>query len=109
MSYDAFMQSTPKVIKLTIDAYWENQKKSWEKIEYQSWLNGYYVMNAVGANFSRRVKYPENPLKKEAVVVEDMELSEEEKTYYTEKLFERLQRMKDRNDRYKARQGKQGS
>lgn len=49
-------------VKRHIDAYWKRRKNEWEKAEYQSWLTGSYVMNAIGAAFSKKIKYPKNPL-----------------------------------------------
>lgn len=81
---------TPGAVQLHIEAFWNVRKNEWEKSEYQSWLSGYYVMHAIGCNLSRKIKYPKNPMEEERVIVENMELTEEEKIIYQEQLFNRL-------------------
>lgn len=95
---------TPEGIRLQIEAFWKTRKNEWEKAEYQSWLTGYYTMYAIGSNISRKIKYPKNPMEEERVVVEDMELTEEEKIIYQEQLFNRLLLMS--NKRKGVEQGK---
>ena len=49
-------------VKRHIDAYWKRRKNEWERTEYQAWLIGAYTMNAIAAAFSKKAKYPKNPL-----------------------------------------------
>lgn len=95
---------TPAAIRRRIDAFWKQKKNDWERSEYESWLNGWYVMNAIACSFSRKHKYPQNPLKQETVVVEDMVLTESEKDYYRDEFVKRLQRMEKRFNKAKERE-----
>lgn len=55
---------------------------------------------------SKKNKYPDNPLtqqEEEYIVVDDMELSEEEKEAYTKMWFERLEGMANKNKLSKGR------
>ena len=103
--YKVFFKSTPYAIKVTAEAFWRARKNDWERAEYQAWLTGKYVQYAIGASFSRKNKYPKNPMEEEKVIVEDMELTEEEKAFYTEKLFEKLENMAEKNRKYKEQNG----
>lgn len=58
---DAF-HMTFGAVKRHIDAYWKRRKNEWERTEYQAWLIGAYTMNAIAAAFSKKAKYPNNPL-----------------------------------------------
>lgn len=89
---------------MQIEAFAERKKKEWESLEYQAWISGYYVMRGVAHIMSKKNKYPDNPLKVEEVVVEDMELTEEEKEFYTDKLFGKLMAMKEKHDRFNKKQ-----
>lgn len=95
---------TPAMIKRQIKAYWEQRKNEWEKAEYQSWLNGWYTLNAIACSFSRKHKYPKNPMEQEQVIVEDMVLTEDEKDYYRDKFVKRLQRMQKRFNKSKEKE-----
>lgn len=97
------MKMTPSAIKLAIEAYWKRQKNYWERAEYQSWLSGLYVMNAIGASFSRKHKYPKNPMEQQQVTQEELELTEEQKDYYREQFVKRLQRMEKRFNKAKEK------
>lgn len=91
-----FLHMTMRSIKNAIEGFRKRQKNDWERIEYHAWLNGYYNMQAIGTYFSRKVKYPQNPLNREQVVVDDMDLTEEEKDFYRDQFVKRLQRMEKR-------------
>lgn len=97
------MKMTPSAIKLAIEAYWKRQKNYWERAEYQSWLSGLYVMNAIGASLSRKHKYPKNPMEQQQVTQEELELTEEQKDYYREQFVKRLQRMEKRFNKAKEK------
>lgn len=43
------------------EAYLQKKREEFEQIETMAWLNGRYVMSAVGACFSKNAKYPELP------------------------------------------------
>lgn len=101
------MRMTPNTIKMEIEAYWKRQKSALEIVEYQSWLNGLYVMNAVGACFNKKNKYPDNPMKKQQVIEEDIQLTEEQKDYYCDQFVKRLQRMERRFNKSKEKINKE--
>lgn len=63
------------------------------------------MLRAIGCMFSKHSKYPKNPLlqQEEYVVVEDMDLTEEDKEKYTQMWFDRLQSMADKNYLSKGR------
>lgn len=67
-----------------------------KKIEHLAWLTGAYVMHSIGASFSKKIKYPDSPLSEKQVVVEDMELTEEEKEAGLQNLMAKLQGMADK-------------
>lgn len=105
MPYKTFFKSTPHAIQITIESFWKSRKNDWERAEYQAWLTGYYVQYAIGASLSKKIKYPKNPMEEETVVIEDMELTEEETIFYTEKFFAKLEHMAEKNRRYKEKMG----
>lgn len=80
-------------IKLEIEGFQDRKKNEWERTEYQSWLTGYYTLRGTSMLFSKKNKYPENPLSVKEVVVEDMELTDEEKDEWAMKWLDRLERM----------------
>ena len=96
ISESRFFKMTPAAIKREIEAFFKRQKNKWERAEYQSWLTGLYVMNSIGCCFSRRNKYPPNPMEQQKINTEELELTEEQKEYYRQKFVERLQRMEKR-------------
>ncbi len=70
---------------MMIELYVERQKFEGKKIEYAAWLNGLYVMRAIGSAFSKKVKYPNKPIvneddeENESVVVDEtIEYTDEE-------------------------------
>lgn len=93
ISYFDFFHMTLATVKMHIHVFAKRKQEEMELIEYKAWLNGYFVMYATGANFSKKIKYPENPLKENRVVVEDMELTEEEKIEWKNKIFGKLYKM----------------
>ncbi len=104
ISQKEFMKMTPSNLKLEISAYWNRQKNNWERAEYQAWLSGLYVMNAIGASFSKKHKYPKNPMEQKQIVQEDLELTEQQKDYYRDQFVKRLQRMEKRFNKSKERE-----
>ena len=86
-------------IKRHVEGFRNRQKNDWERAEYQAWLTGHYVTYSIGVNISKKVKYPKNPMEQEVIVVEDMELTDEEREYYTQKWFEKLQGMADKHNK----------
>lgn len=95
---------TPAAVKRQIEAFSKQRKNEWERSEYESWLNGWYVMNAIACSFSKKHKYPKNPMEQEKVVVEDMVLTEEEKDDYRNAFVKRLLRMEKRFNEAKERE-----
>lgn len=93
ITYERFFHMTMKAVRIHIEAYEKRRKEAWKFAEYQAWLSGFYNMYAIGVNFSKKIKYPQNPLKEEYVVREDMELTEEEKEKWRKDLFSRLRGM----------------
>lgn len=69
---------TPRAVKTHIEGFYDRRKNEWEKEEYNSWLSGYFTMYAIGANMSRKVKYPENPLNKKDAIKDVSQMDEEE-------------------------------
>lgn len=55
---------TPKAIEMHIEAYSEKEQEKVKVSEYLSWLNGYYVVEAIASTFGKG-KYPKNPLLEE--------------------------------------------
>lgn len=100
--YQLCFHMTPHAIRLEIEGYADRKKNEIELAEHQSWMNGYYTMHAIGANLSKKIKYPKSPLEEERVIVEDMELTEEEKETWRNKLFNKLQNM---GNKCKANEG----
>lgn len=99
MTYKEFLHSTPKVIRLCIEAFSKIRKNEWEKTEFLAWMTGQYIVYSIGVSFNgKKVKYPENPLTPKRVVVQDMELTDEEREEQTKMLFDRLQNMMDRHE-----------
>lgn len=95
MTKHDFFHSTMRDVNLRIKSYREDQEYRAKEIKYQSWLTGLYVQNAISSCFSKKAKYPKNPLKEE-IVVEDMKLTENEADFYRDQFMKRLQRMEKR-------------
>lgn len=43
------------------DVFIKNRKEEYDRIDYTSWLQGRYLMQAVGACFSKKSQYPTQP------------------------------------------------
>ena len=61
LTYKEAMHMTPKAIEMHIEAYSEREQEKVKVSEYISWLNGYYVVEAIACTFGKG-KYPKNPL-----------------------------------------------
>lgn len=61
ISYETFWSLNPRIMDIYQKAYIQKKKEEFEQIETMAWLNGRYVMSAVGACFSKNAKYPELP------------------------------------------------
>lgn len=87
---------TPKIIGIHIDVYKEKEEEKYKILEYQPWLIGKYVADAISCTFGKH-KYPKNPLLEENessnIQQETKELTEEEKIRQTEQIFLRLRIM----------------
>lgn len=93
-SYKEFMHSTPSVIQMTLTAYGERKKEEIEFQEQIAWLNGRYVLQAIGAALNgKKCKYPENPAVEREKKRTDF--TEEEKRKYSQMWLERLNTMKE--------------
>ena len=55
---------TPKEIKMQIDVYIETKEEEYREKEHECWLNGMYVLQALGAAFTKK-NYPKDPLEEE--------------------------------------------
>lgn len=64
LTYKQAMHMTPKAIEMHIKAYTEREQEKIKVSEYLSWLNGYYVVEAIACTFGKG-KYPKNPLLEE--------------------------------------------
>lgn len=108
MTKDEFFHSTLNDVYMRVMAHKEKEEAEAQKLEYLAWLAGAFNMSAIGSSFSKKIKYPESPLKENYVVVEDMELTEEEKIEWQNKLFAKLQGMakKHKKKEQTAIQGK---
>lgn len=104
MTEKEFRHSTMRDINLRLKAYKQEKEYKEKEIEYKSWLTGFYVQCAISSCFSKKAKYPENPLKQK-VVVENMDLTEEEKERYRREFLERLQRMEKKFNKEKSKNG----
>lgn len=62
MTEKEFRHSTLRDIDYRIEAYMNEKEYRAKEIEYQSWLTGIFVMDAIGCCFDKKHKYPENPL-----------------------------------------------
>lgn len=49
-------------VDLKIRSYQEEKEYRTKEIEYQSWLSGIFVMDAIACCFSKGRKYPDNPV-----------------------------------------------
>ncbi len=57
---------TPKVINLYQKAFEDKQQADFDSLNYSAWLNGMYVMNAIGACLDKKVKYPDHALENDS-------------------------------------------
>jgi len=64
LTYKEAMHMTPKAIEMHIKAYSEREQEKIKASEYLSWLDGYYVVEAIACTFGKG-KYPKNPLLEE--------------------------------------------
>lgn len=78
MTKDEFFHSTPKEISVYINAYKEQKEYELKSTNYQSWLTGSYVLQAINCAFSKNGNYPENPLLKEEKVLNQLKREVEE-------------------------------
>lgn len=52
---------TPADIYEHINAFMDNRRDKIQQLEYAAWLNGVYVVRAIGCTFGNK-NYPENPI-----------------------------------------------
>lgn len=84
---------SPKAIRLHIEGCLKRKKEEWERTEYQAWLGGYFTMYAIGANFSKKIKYPENPLTQDKAITDISNMDEEEIANAHQDFLEKLDLM----------------
>ena len=53
LTYKEAMHMTPKAIEMHIEAYSEKEQEKVKVSEYLSWLNGYYVVEAIACTFGK--------------------------------------------------------
>lgn len=107
ISEKEFMHMTLGEVKRAVLAAQENAKDSMKKIEYQSWLIGYFNQYSIAAVMSKKTQYPENPLNKVEYIEDESELSEDEKIHYQNEFIKRLQRMEERFNKEKEKEKEQ--
>lgn len=100
MTEKEFRHATMTEINFRLKRYKEEKEYHAKEIEYQSWLTGLYVQNAIASCFGKKAKYPKNPLE-EKQVVEDIELTESQADFYREQFLKRLQRMENKFNKSK--------
>lgn len=80
-------------LKLEIDGFQDRKKNEWERTEYQSWLTGYYTLRGTAMLFSKKNKYPDNPLEHDEVEIDVDSLSDYELAELQQKELEKLDMM----------------
>lgn len=80
-------------IRIEIEGFQDRKKNEWERTEYQSWLTGYYTLRGTAMLFSKKNKYPDNPLKQDEVEIDVEGLSDYELAELQEKELEKLDLM----------------
>lgn len=100
MAEKEFRHATMAEINSRFKKYKEEKEYRAKEIEYQSWLTGLYVQNAIASCFDKKTKYPKNPLE-EKEVVEDMQLTESQADFYRDQFLKRLQRMENKFNKAK--------
>lgn len=92
LSYEDAWDATPVEISLVVESWYKARTVS-------AWLDGQYVLAAIGCSFSKSGRYPDNPLDAiENMVDPDMVLTEEEEEYYRKLLMGNLGRMFKNNE-----------
>lgn len=98
MSKKEFLHSTMRDVNIRIENYKEEKEYEVKKMEHLAWMTGAFMQHAIAAAFSKKAKYPESPLKEKEVVVEDMELTEEEKEEWRKRLLSKLHGMAQKHN-----------
>lgn len=62
MSKKEFFHSTMKEVDYRIDSYQKKREENTKLVEYQAWLTGMYVIHSIACNFSKKARYPQNPI-----------------------------------------------
>ena len=67
------MHSTMSDIRQRIKVYREDKENEAKELEFKAWLSGLYVRSAITSAFSKKSKYPEDPLNREEPInIENM-------------------------------------
>lgn len=90
LSEKDFLDMTLREVRMYIDGFWKRIKKEWERSEYQSWLTAYYVTYSIGTNFSKKIKFPNNPLNQEQSIMDVSSMDEDEIAKAHEDFLEKL-------------------
>ena len=62
MKKKEFLHSTMKDINIALESFGKNQEENVKRIEYESWLTGMYIISSISCAFSKKAKYPKNPI-----------------------------------------------
>lgn len=90
LSESNFLDMTLREVRMYIDGYCKRRKNEWERAEYQAWLTAYYTAYAIGSNFSKKVKFPDNPLNQENAIIDTSKMDEDELAETHMDLLEKL-------------------
>lgn len=74
--YETFWVINPRIMELYQNAKKDDVERQQKIIDYTGWLNGMYVTRAISSCFSKRGRYPNQPI---SLNEERQELSDEEK------------------------------
>lgn len=96
---DTFWKLNPRYMELYHDDYEKRMEEKLQMMEYQAWINGFYVHRSIVAAFCSDCNYPDRPLSyeetNEAIETpeDEEELTEEQKIQAQKELLARLQIM----------------
>lgn len=62
ISYELFWTLNPRKIRPFVLADRKKQEEDFNMRNFNAWLNGIYVAQAIGSCFSKQDKYPEQPI-----------------------------------------------
>lgn len=62
MGYKDFWELTPKKLQPFVKAKEQEIELRTKMVNYEAWLNGLYIRQAIASVFSKNGKYPEQPI-----------------------------------------------